>query len=213
VAEHAVERPTSDEYLPAPHSVQAPTPLTVEYVPASHCVHVLEPAREYSPGTQVAEHAVERPTSDEYLPASHSVQAPTPLTVEYVPASHCVQVLEPAIEYLPGTQTSEHTVERPDVALYLPASQSTHAAEPVEIAYWPAGHAIHADDSDGEYEPTGQVSHTAEPGDEAYFPAAQAVQVPAPAVELLVGEALYIPTAQEMHEDEPAGAYFPAAHP
>jgi hypothetical protein len=123
----------------AGHAAHAPSsvaPVAAEYVPAAQFRQVV---------LEVAA------TVSEYVPAAQSRQVvleAAPTVPEYVPATQLRQVvLEAAAtvsEYVPATQ-SRHTVllKAPMADECLPSAQSVHAAEPVNILYFPATHASH----------------------------------------------------------------------
>ena len=60
-----------------------------------------------------------------YLPGSQPVQAPAPLLEEYIPAGQFLQVVDPSVEYLPGSQSIHPVLS---VLGFLPAGQvSVHS--------------------------------------------------------------------------------------
>ena len=87
---------------PAGHAVQALAPVvSALYVPAGQAVHTIAPGPSelYCPLPH-AVHVVgaEAPTSDEYVPAEHTLQAVVDVVFAQAPAGHAVQArLVPAV--------------------------------------------------------------------------------------------------------------------
>ena len=144
LAGHAVHvpspvAPTSSEYLPAPQSSHAPSPVPALYLPAVHSTHV-PPLVPVNPSLQVqfqepalpagasefAGHAVHvlspaAPSAPEYLPLEHLVHSPTPALILYVPSTHAVHV-PPSDPMYP---LSHLHVEKP----MLPAAETVFAGQ------------------------------------------------------------------------------------
>ena len=110
-----------------------------EYVPSVHAVHAFAPVDGPVFVIDPAAHSEQcvRPAMLEYLPASHSMQAPSkldpPATVPYRPSvqsMHADAAVEPlAVTYLPAAH----------------AMQSDAALEPVAATYVPAAHAMQSE--------------------------------------------------------------------
>ena len=97
------------EYLPAPHSVQAASPVPALYLPATHSAHVppfgpVKPALQMQSEGELlpagafecaghAKHVLSllAPSDAEYLPLAHDMQSPSwslPVVDAYLPAPH-----------------------------------------------------------------------------------------------------------------------------
>ena len=65
-----------------------------------------------------------------------------------------------AEEYFPSGQEMHTASDAPAVALeYLPAPQSVHCPDPVDVLYLPAEQSIHLSPVAEEYFPSGQSKH------------------------------------------------------
>jgi hypothetical protein len=132
--EHAKD--PAGAYLPGPQSVQAKAtlaPTAAENLQATQSVQTV--ASEYFPASQLS-HAVLMPAVALYFPTSHLVQREVPSN-EYVPATQSVQTVAAlSSEYFPTSQLS-HAVLTLAVALYFPASHLVQSAAPAN-EYVPA---------------------------------------------------------------------------
>ena len=122
-------------------------------------------------------HAEQVPPLLPVYPALHEQEVPPSAEIELLGQSVHAPLPASAL-YLPASQSS-HAVLTPSVGLYLPASQLSHAVlMPASALYLPAPHSWHALDDGGENFPASQLLHSAEPVTVLYFPATQAVHVP-----------------------------------
>ena len=112
-AEHRVHvsldvAPDAAEYVPTSHSTHPPLPLASLYVPAGHSSHD-PPSGPVKPALHLHPPTAQLPAAEPEL-AGQSVHASGDLAatvVEYVPASHSWQSVVPVVAlYLPATQTS-----------------------------------------------------------------------------------------------------------
>jgi ABC-type cobalt transport system substrate-binding protein len=182
-------------------------------------------------------------TAVEYFPVSQSVHTAAPVDVLYFPATQSAHVppfgpVEPALQVqlvkaaLPASELEADGQARhvelasaPTVVEYVPDPQSVHTADPVNVLYFPATHAVHVPPFGpvepalqvqfvkawlpvGELEADGQATHV-ELASAAtaveYFPVSQSVHTDAPV------DAEYVPAAQSSHATDPVDAlYFPA---
>jgi hypothetical protein len=95
----------------------------------------------------------------EYVPAPQSVHRGDPVNTLYFPAKHAVHVppsgpVHPALQvHLVKTvlPTGEFEFDRQALHVelaaveYVPAPQSVHTADPVDVLYFPATQAVHVD--------------------------------------------------------------------
>ena len=109
----------------------------------------------------------------EYLPTAHALQmlAPVPVPMFVIePAAHCAQSLASF---------------EPVVPLYVPASQSVHAATFEAVEYLPTAHAVHVvapvPVPASVIEPAAQPAHVESVEFVEYLPAAHSSQAVAPA--------------------------------
>jgi hypothetical protein len=72
------------------------------------------------------------------------VQVQVPVAAVYVPAGHDEQATDPTLEYCPLPHLLEHEVVFAMVVLYRPQAQPEQTQVPVDDAYVPAGHSVHA---------------------------------------------------------------------
>jgi hypothetical protein len=153
---HAAD-PVDALYLPATHTVHGP-PVGPEN-PVLQMLQLALPAGEEEFDGQ-AMHA-EAPTAVEYVPSPQAVQLADPVDVLYLPATHAahgppfgpiapalqVQLVKaplPAGELDPAGQALHvEFAEAPTAVEYVPPPQFVHAADPVDILYLPATHAVH----------------------------------------------------------------------
>jgi hypothetical protein len=199
----------------AAHAPAADAPVAAEYVPAPQSRHVA---------------VVVAPVTSEYLPAPQSRHAAEPVLILYLPAPHAVHA-PPLGPVNPRLQTQLATAVDPtgacvfeghprQVAIavapvaveYVLAPQSVHAAEPVDVLYFPATHKTH-DSAFGPVEPAGQsetqsVNASLPAGDHVLAP--QSIQVEATKAPVAVE---YLPASQSVHATLPMiSLYLPAAH-
>jgi hypothetical protein len=140
------------------------------------------------------------PTDMEYVPAKQSVHAAVPVMILYLPETHTAHG-PPSGPVKPMLQTQALITELPFgelefaghsrhvdesvafvLAEYVPAAQSTHAALPALVLYFPGTHATHGP-------PSGPVN-----------PALQAVDTHALTFELPLGEV--VPAGHETHTSD-----------
>ena len=139
-------------------SVEAPTCL--ENLPTSQVVHEVDPCDPcvslYFPASQSTHD--EPPDVTEYVPAPQSLHRADPVDVLYVPAVHAVHrppsgPEEPVLHVqlvkaeLPAGELEfvgqvMHVITATAVE-YVPAPQSVQLADPVDVLYFPATHAVH----------------------------------------------------------------------
>ena len=150
-------------------------PVAVEYVLAPQSRHVA---------------STEAPVAAEYLPAPQSRHAAEPVPILYFPAPHAVHA-PPSGPEKPATHTQSVAASLPVVdcelagqlrqvpiavapvaAEYWPAPQSVHAAEPVDVLYFPATQPKHVPPS-GPVEPAAHAGETQSPS--ASLPAVEMV--------------------------------------
>jgi hypothetical protein len=153
--------PSRDAYLPPAHSmhvfsVEAPTCL--ENLPTSQVVHEADPCVSlYFPASHSTHD--EPPDVIEYVPAPQSLHRADPVDVLYVPAVHAVHrppsgPEEPVLhvqlvkaELPPGELEFVGQVTHVEITAtaveYVPAPQSVQLADPVDVLYFPATHAVH----------------------------------------------------------------------
>jgi hypothetical protein len=224
--------PVTILYFPAAHAVHVPplgpvNPRLQRQEPTAVCDASACP--EFAPqDTQVL--ATVAPTVAEYVLASQLVHAAEPVAVLYLPAAHAVHVppLGPAN---PRLQTQLASAVDPtgacvfeghprQVAIavapvaveYVLAPQSVHAAEPVDVLYFPATHKTH-DSASGPVDPAGQsetqaVNASLPAGENVLAP--QLIQVEATKAPVAVE---YLPASQSVHATLPMIClYLPAAH-
>ena len=82
------------------------------------------------------------------MPAGHDVHAATFDSLEYLPTAHAVQMLAPLPVPVFVIEPAAHCAQsllsfEPVVPLYVPASQSVHAATFDAVEYLPTAHAVH----------------------------------------------------------------------
>ena len=88
------------------------------------------------------------PSLAAYLPFGHDVHALTLDSLEYLPTAHAVQMLAPVLVPVFVIEPAAHCAQslasfEPVVPLYVPGTQSTHAATIDAVEYLPTAHAVH----------------------------------------------------------------------
>ena len=88
------------------------------------------------------------PSLAAYLPFGHDVHALTFDSLEYLPTAHAVQMLAPVLVPAFVIEPAAHCAQsllsfEPVVPLYVPASQSVHAATFDAVEYLPTAHGVH----------------------------------------------------------------------
>jgi hypothetical protein len=230
------------------HTVALLAPVTPEYFPARQLVHtaaLLAPVTpEYVPARQFVQTvSVLAPVTPEYAPAGQAMHALDPGTVLYWPAAHAghtppsgpvypalqeqaaIPELDAAVFAFAGHAVHVDEVFAPTACEYVASPQSTHAALPVTILYFPATHAAQTPPSApvlpalqvqaapdeppaGEFAPAGHCVQTVAllaPATVEYVPARQRVQLLGPVA------GLYVPAAHAVHRP-PLGPVYPALH-
>ena len=191
--------PTASEYLPAPQSSHAASPVPALYLPAPHPTHG-PPSPPVNPALHVqfhtpplpagasecAGHAVHAlspvaPTAPEYLPPAHAVHPPVPAFILYVPSTHAVHV-PPSDPVYPLSHLHADKPVLPAADIEF-AGQSWHATvAPTE--YLPAAHCTHVDCDvapiPNEYDPLSQRVQFPSPAPSLYVPAPQLTHAPPP---------------------------------
>ena len=137
----SVKAPTCPENLPTSQVVHEEDHCVSLYFLASHSTHA------------------EPPNVIEYVPAPQSLHKADPVDVLYVPAVHAVHS-PPCVPHEPALQVQLVKAELPAGELefvgqvmhveitvtaveYVPAPQSVQLADPVDVLYFPATHAVH----------------------------------------------------------------------
>ena len=154
-------------------------PSNAIYVPVGQAVHALNAALggEYVPSIHEIQEIIPRP--ELYVPAAHELHIEAP-PVLYTPVPHFMHVLLVVIPlpvlYVPPAHC-EH-VETPELVLYVPAAQLTHA----EPAYCPIMHGPMHDvaAADDVKAPLAQVRHALDLTTVEYWPVGQFVQLDPP---------------------------------
>ena len=149
--------PSRDANLPPVHSMHVFSPTCLENLPTSQVVHATDPCVSlYFPASHSAHD--EPPDVIEYVPAPQSMHRADPVDVLYVPAVHAVHrppsgPEEPVLHVqlvkaeLPAGELEfvgqvMHVITATAVE-YVPAPQSVQLADPVDVLYFPATHAVH----------------------------------------------------------------------
>ena len=88
------------------------------------------------------------PSLAAYLPAGHDVHAATFDSLEYLPTAHLAHMLAPVLVPVFVIEPAAHCAQslasfEPVVPLYVPASQSVHAATLDAVEYLPTAHGVH----------------------------------------------------------------------
>ena len=156
------------------------------YAPVAQSVHVTEPV------------------VDLYLPVTHAVHGPPSGPLKPALHVHCVDEVHPMPLHdapeLAGHARHVVTSVAPDVAEYVPGTQTLHETLPVIVLYLPATHAVHGTPS-GPLKPALHVHSVdaAQPLHDAPVLAGHARHVAA-AVAPIVAE--YVPARQFAHASE-----------
>ena len=118
------------------------------------------------------------------------MHVPTSDAVEYLPTAHAVHMLAPALVPVFVIEPAGHSAQslassEPVVPLYLPASQSVHAATFDAVEYLPTAHAVHV--VAPALVPASVIEPAAQPMHDATFDAVE-----------------YVPATHASHETAPA---------
>ena len=183
--------PTAPEYLPAPQSMHAASPVPALYLPAPHPTHG-PPFGPVKPASQIHADTPALPAGA-FAFAGHAEHVPSsvcPVAPEYLPAPQYVHAASPAPAlYLPAAQSTHG----PPFGPVKPASQIHPDTPPLPAgASECAGHAVHA---------LSPVAPTAP----EYLPPAHAVHPPVPAF------ILYVPSTHAVHVP-PSDPVYPLSH-
>jgi hypothetical protein len=217
--------PSNSEYLPAWQSLQAADPVVGLYIPAAHAEHespgpvypalqkqLALPAFESAFDSQAAQPTAAASTA--YVPATQSTQAAEPKAALKVPDWHGehwpldpVYPASQAHSVLPASEFEfiAHSWQAKDAvaAAYVPATQSTQAADPEAALNFPEAHAAH--EAAGPLKPG---SHT-----HLVLPAALLELASHASHSTLAEAAEKLPASHAMHASEPPDdLYVPSAH-
>ena len=131
------------------------------------------------------------PSLAAYLPAGHDVHAATFDSLEYLPTAHLAHMLAPLLAPVFVIEPAAHCAQSLAsfelvVPLYVPASQSVHAATFDAVEYLPTAHAVHVvapvPVPASVIEPAAQSVHIESVDIFEYLPAAHSSHVVAPAL-------------------------------
>jgi len=217
--------PEAALYVPAGHAVHCPAPAAGLLSPGAHAVHS-EPSGPVYPGTHVQLSSVGLDAcdcvwlghvshimafSEEYSPSAQTPHAASPVSALNWQAWHALHAL-PSSPVVLGLHLHDSSVALPAGLLPESAGHEEHPAEPVNILYVPASHALHTSPSFPVC--PGLQTHEAIP------------TLPALMLSVLVGQgeqevvsscppvaSPYLPAMQAMHAPDPgSGWYFPGSH-
>ncbi len=215
-------------YAPAVHAVHSPPSSPDDPALQVQVLKAVLPGGELEfDGQAMHVELAEAPGAVEYVPAPQSEQVADPVNALYFPATHAEQVppsgpLQPVLQVqlvkaaLPtgelefdGQAMHFELVEEPTAVEYVPAPQSEHRADPVDVLYFPATHAEQVPPS-GPLQPVLQVQlvKAALPTGELEFDG-QALHVELAEVPDAVE---YVPAPQSEQVADVNALYFPATH-